>query len=179
MKCTNLFLITLFGFAFLLISQPVLSQDKKVVVIPLLGDTVKDESWTITGAHIYNNNTGNVGIGITTPGQKLHIGDGNFLLEGGGETAMQFKRDQVFINSHVNSPFENPIFMIGRIIEGGDGAPQFRWLYNDDGDTEHVVMELDSEGIMSSVRRSNTRGSHPCRAYTKHSTLGNNFDDYL
>ncbi len=66
----------------------------------------------------------------------------------------------MFSNSHFQSPFENPIFKIGRIIEGGDGAPQFRWMYEDDGDTEHVVMELDSEGIMSSVRRSNYRGSH-------------------
>ena len=160
MKWTNLFWITLFGLTFFLSSQTVFAQDKQVVVIPLGNDAVQGKGWTISGADIYNSNTGNVGIGISTPGQKLHIGDGNLLLEGGGETAIQVKRDEVFSNSHVQSPFKNPIFGIGRIIEGGDGAPQFRWMYDDDEDIEHVVMELDSEGIMSSVRRSSNRGSH-------------------
>ena len=99
-----------------------------------------------------------VGYGTDAPGQKLHIADGNILLEGGGETANIYKRGVTFTNTHVNSPFINPVFQIGRIIEGGDGAPQFRWMYNDDVVGETVVMELDSEGIMSSVRQE--RGSH-------------------
>lgn len=160
MKRTNLFWITLFGFVFFLNYQNAFSQDNKVVVIPFFGKTAGGAGWTISGDDMYNNNTGNVGIGIMTPGQKLHIGDGNFLLEGEGETAVQFKLDKVFSNAHSQSPFENPLFKIGRIIKGGDGAPQFRWMYEDDGDPEHVVMELDSEGIMSSVRRSSSPGSH-------------------
>ena len=79
-------------------------------------------------------------------------------MQAGGEVAFIMKRDVTFTNSHSNSPFVNPIFQIGRIIQGGDGAPQFRWMYSDDNVSETVVMELDSEGIMSSVRQE--RGSH-------------------
>lgn len=111
---------------------------------------------------------GNVGINLSTdlPGQLLHLGDGNILLEGGGETAMLFKRGQTLTGettygtTHPNAPFINPIFQIGRIIQGGDGAPQFRWMFAADNHTERVVFELDSEGILSSVRQSGVRGSH-------------------
>jgi hypothetical protein len=51
--------------------------------------------WVSSDDDIYYNcgSGGNVGIGLTNPGEKLHIGDGNFLLEGGGETAVKIKRD--------------------------------------------------------------------------------------
>ena len=101
---------------------------------------------------------GSLAIGLPTAFQKVHVADGNILLQGGGEVSFIMKRDTTFTNSHSNSPFVNPIFQIGRIIQGGDGAPQFRWMYNDDNVGETVVMELDSEGIMSSVRQE--RGSH-------------------
>lgn len=111
---------------------------------------------------------GNIGINLSTdlPGQLLHLGDGNILLEGGGETAMIFKRGQVFTGettygtTHPSAPFINPIFQIGRIIQGGDGAPQFRWMFAADNHAERVVFELDSEGILSSVRQAGVRGSH-------------------
>jgi hypothetical protein len=162
MKWTRILQVAIVGLAFLLPSQHVLAQSKNVVVIPMGGGgSGADNDWTVSGTHMYNNNSGHVGIGIESPGQKLHLADGNFLLEGGEETAVQIKRDFTIANaSHPQSPFPNPIFKIGRIIEGGDGAPQFRWLYEDDTDVEHVVMELDSEGIMSSVRRAATPGSH-------------------
>ena len=108
------------------------------------------------------------GFGTDAPGQKMHIADGNMLFEGFLETGMMFKRgdtltgDLIGGGSHPSAPFVNPLFTVGRIIQGGDGAPQFRWMYQDDGRAEHVVMELDSEGIMSSVRQagSQERGSH-------------------
>lgn len=111
---------------------------------------------------------GNIGINLSTnmPGQLLHLGDGNILLEGGGETAMLFKLGTTLDGvtplgaTHPNAPFVNPIFQIGRVIEGGDGAPQFRWMYSDDNKGERVVFELDSEGILSSVRQTGVRGSH-------------------
>jgi hypothetical protein len=42
-------------------------------------------------------------------------------LDGGGETAFKTRRLTTFTNTHVNSPFINPTFQIGRIIQGGDG----------------------------------------------------------
>jgi hypothetical protein len=38
-------------------------------------------NWTLNGADIYNNNTGNIGIGVTTPLEKVHARD-NFLVDG-------------------------------------------------------------------------------------------------
>ncbi len=46
-----------------------------------------DELWTLSGNHIYNTNSGNVGIGISAPSALLHTsgsgtGEGNVLFEG-------------------------------------------------------------------------------------------------
>lgn len=40
---------------------------------------VVNGQWTISGTNIYNSNTGNVGIGTTTPGNKLHV-NGNATI---------------------------------------------------------------------------------------------------
>ena len=54
------------------------------------GTTGKIAKWsnsmTITDSAI-NESSGNVGIGVSTPGEKLHIADGNLLIEGGREQA--------------------------------------------------------------------------------------------
>ena len=36
-------------------------------------NTTATGNWTLSGNNIYNNNSANVGIGITTPTSKLHI----------------------------------------------------------------------------------------------------------
>lgn len=41
--------------------------------------------WTASGNDIYNNNSGEVGIGVTDPGAKLHV---RSSFEGGGPTAI-------------------------------------------------------------------------------------------
>jgi len=43
-----------------------------VLVFVLLG-TITYAQWNTSGDNIYNTNTGNVGIGITTPTEKLHV----------------------------------------------------------------------------------------------------------
>lgn len=86
------------------------------------------------------------------------MGDGNILIEGGGETAVQFKRDVTYTGGPSgDSP--NPIFHMGRIIQAGDGDPEFRVLYSDDNTTEErSVFEFDRKGIVASVKTD--RGSH-------------------
>ena len=45
---------------------------------------VGDTKWTTSGDNIYNNNTGNVGIGTTNPTAKLHLSSGVFTNDGSG-----------------------------------------------------------------------------------------------
>jgi hypothetical protein len=112
---------------------------------------------------------GRIGIGLSTPtpGQKLHLGDGNILLEGGGETALQVKRD-FSVTGGVSGTSTNPIFQLGRIQTAGDGDPEFRVLYEDDEirqacppqllECARSVLKFDRKGIVASVKPS--RGSH-------------------
>lgn len=45
-----------------------------------LGSGGGSSPWLVNGTHIYNMNTGNVGIGTSTPGSKLHL-MGNVLMD--------------------------------------------------------------------------------------------------
>lgn len=107
-------------------------------------------TWVVSSSNIYNNG-GNVGIGTTSPVQKLHIGDGNIQIEGGDETAVVFKRDTTFFNG-ASGDSANPIFSLGRVIAAGDGDPEFRVIYSDDNTTERSVFEFDRKGIVASVK---------------------------
>lgn len=112
---------------------------------------------------IYQNNC-NVGIGVPYPGEKLHLGDGNFLIEGGGETAIIMKRDVSF-TSIPSGTSKNPTFYFGRIVQAGDGDPEFRFLYKDDSLGKEIpIFEFDRKGIIASVKPAppseQYRGSH-------------------
>jgi hypothetical protein len=107
---------------------------------------------------------GNLGLGsAVVPGELFHIGDGNILLEGGGEVAQKFKRDFSTTGENLGVPTGsgvsvNPIFQIGRIIQAGDGDPEIRIMYSDDNTTERTVFEVDRKGIVASVKTA--IGSH-------------------
>lgn len=100
---------------------------------------------------------GNVGINNNVPGEKLHIGDGNLLIEGGEQTAVKIKIDKTF-SGGPSGDSPNPIFELGRIQEAGDHDPEFRFLYSDDKTPERTVLEFDRKGIVASVKPE--RGSH-------------------
>jgi hypothetical protein len=108
---------------------------------------------------LFIDNDGEVGINLTAPepGQRLHLGDGNFLIEGGGETAIIVKRD-IVITGGYSGDSPNPVFQMGRVITAGDGDPEFRFLYSDDITPERSVFEFDRKGIVASVKTD--RGSH-------------------
>jgi hypothetical protein len=107
---------------------------------------------------------GNLGLGsAVVPGELFHIGDGNILLEGGGEVAQKFKRDFSTTGENLGVPTGsgvsvNPIFQIGRIIQAGDGDPEIRIMYSDDNTVERTVFEVDRKGIAASVKTA--IGSH-------------------
>lgn len=102
-----------------------------------------------------------INLSALTPGEQLHIGDGNILLEGGGETALIIKEDFSTPGTPGGSQLESrkPIFKVGRIIKAGDGDPEFRVLYADDDTQEASVFELDRKGIVASVKPLDV-GSH-------------------
>jgi hypothetical protein len=114
--------------------------------------------WVTNGSAVVYN-AGHVGINIPAPsgpGERLHMGDGNILVEGGGETAIKIKRDFEIVGPSGTS--RNPIFELGRIIQAGDGDPEFRVIYQDDLAAPRAVFEFDRKGIVASVKRE--RGSH-------------------
>ena len=86
--------------------------------------------WIEDGLHL-KYIKGNVGINTSaSPGERLHIGDGNILLEGGAQVAIKFKRDFTFEDGPSGpSPF--PVFDFGRILQAGDGDPEVRLTYSD------------------------------------------------
>lgn len=92
-----------------------------------------------------------VGLGLTQPGERLHIGDGNILIEGGGETALMFKRDITYTGGPSGTS-QNPIFKFGRIIQAGDNDTEVRVIYSDDLHSERSVFEFDQKGIVASVK---------------------------
>jgi len=101
-------------------------------------------------------------LGEWPPGQKLHFGDGHFLLENGD---VIFKQHTQWLgdwgHDHYNGPFQDPIFTWGRIVEGGDGAPNMRCIVTDNNHPdEHWCFGFDTEGIVASVRRGTDLGSH-------------------
>lgn len=119
--------------------------------------------WVIDGINIYFDsselNCGNVGIGTSSPGEKLHLADGHMLIEGGGETQIIIKRN-ITITNGPSGDSPNPKFHFGRVITAGDGDPEFRFLYSDDITEAHPdpnkreipVFEFDRKGIVASVK---------------------------
>lgn len=51
-------------------------------------DAGDDGDWLISGADIYNANTGNVGVGTTTPIEKFHVYGQRMLIENSGNDAV-------------------------------------------------------------------------------------------
>jgi hypothetical protein len=115
--------------------------------------------WVTMGSSVYYP-SGNVGIGAPTPGEKLHLADGNILIDSSSERALIVKRGAVFTDAMNGQAITNPTFSLGRIVEGGylDTDPKFRILYADDTTTERSVFEFDKKGIVASVKP--TVGSH-------------------
>jgi len=51
-------------------------------------DAGDDGDWTISGTDIYSANTGNVGVGTTTPTEKFHVYGQRMLIENSGNDAV-------------------------------------------------------------------------------------------
>lgn len=81
--------------------------------------------WTINGSNIFNNNSGNVGIGTTSPSGKLHVKGGALVLEENGE----------FFNINVRAN--------GQVAFEANGTVNNNSLVIDDGPDQSVNIGTD------------------------------------
>ena len=127
-----------------------------------------------------------LGLGsATAPGQLLHLGDGNLLIDGGGELALLLKRGFTagpgpggWVTRPSDGLSPSPIFQLGRIIAAGDGDPEVRLIYSDDSAGERSVFEVDRKGIVASVKSGYTSGGPTAPSYGA-LARGSHFEGFL
>ena len=125
------------------------------------------DSGVVVGSAGYND--GFIGFGsVTVPGQALHLGDGNILIEGGGETSVQWKLSGYSSGAGPSGLITNPIFSFGRIVQAGDGDIELRCFFQADQHTERSVFEFDCKGIIASVKPASVGGG-----------LGSHFEGFV
>lgn len=85
------------------------------------------------------------GVGTTSPGQAIHIANGNFLVDGVSENAYIMKRTgAVGIRT-------DPIFQHGRIVAGGVNEPMYRYMYSDAAQSERPIYIIESTGTNAGI----------------------------
>jgi hypothetical protein len=129
--------------------------------VPLAAGGVQPgDNLTWTGAHTWESSTtfknrnlsiggsdfifkdGRLGMGVANPDAAIHM-RGNIFLENDPVIEILMRR---------NDLANRPMFKMGRIVNAGDGDPEFRFLYVDDVTPEHTVFEFDKKGILASVK---------------------------
>ena len=95
-------------------------------------------------------NNGNVGIGTSSPGQRLHVSDGNIL----GLSAIFNRTDDVALRNHlvfqrtgnaVAAPASTPQFNIATLGDGAWDLDEMRFTYYD-GTTTSSSMTIEKNG---------------------------------
>lgn len=91
-----------------------------------------------------------IAVGHDFAYDSIHVVDGNMRIEGSGTDLSYIVKDYG-IDLY-------PQFRMGSIIRGGDGDPNFRFIYSHSGVVERSVFEFDNKGIVASIKQ--TSGSH-------------------
>jgi hypothetical protein len=92
-------------------------------------DTLSESHWKTNGTHIHSNNTGNVGVGVTTPNEKLDV-LGNVALTGG----IRLRSGSNYVELRSPSLTGNVLFTlpavdgsVGQVLKT-DGAGNLGWI---------------------------------------------------
>ncbi len=99
-----------------------------------------DNDWTISGNNMYSAVSGNVGIGLSVPDRKLHIGNGMLRIDRDGNSAgillhryynsLPLKTFLCGVNA---SGEDDGYFFVGDNHTAVGGTPDMRWVINNDG----------------------------------------------
>jgi len=85
--------------------------------------------------HVFNTNTGNIGIGTSTPEEKLHISDGNIRVDNGAIQLVHSNGYKTFINSVSLNTFITDLASGSIVFSTGTspGAAQSRFCIANNG----------------------------------------------
>jgi len=118
-----------------------------------------DNDWTISGDDMYSAVSGNVGIGLSMPDRKLHIGNGMIRIDRDGNSAgilMHRYEDSLPLKTFllgVNASGEDDgYFFIGDNHTAVGGTPDMRWVIDNIGNvgigTTSPNSKLEVAGII-------------------------------
>ena len=139
-----------------LFSGPVSSTDNAVARYDGISGTLVQDSNVLVDDSNSISTTGGLMLGATgAPWEKFTVLNGNILSFSGSEQSFTMKRTGTIGSGH-----DNPIFVLGRIIDGGLGYPEYRLLYSDDATSERPVFIMGSEGTISAVNDGTRRSQY-------------------
>lgn len=75
---------------------------------------------------------------------SLRIVDGDILFDSAFDSAIKMRN---------SSLVDSPLFSLGRLVATGGGDARFRVFYSDDSSLERPILQLDSSGLLASVRQ--------------------------
>lgn len=113
---------------------------------------------TVSGSNnlFYDSTNIRIGIGTSSPGQSIHT-IGNILVDSASEKGFMLKYNG---DLNGNPNISNPIWTLGRIVEGGVANKSvFRYIFSSDDVLERSVCEIEDTGTIASVSNG-TRRSH-------------------
>lgn len=114
-------------------------------------DTLSEINWKASGTHVYYNNTGNVGVGVVAPVEKIDVA-GNVALTGG----IRLRSGTNYVELKAPALTGNVLFVLptadggpGQVLKT-DGAGNLSWIDSTAGSITSVAATLPLSATTSS-----------------------------